>query len=219
MKRPLLPRTLRKFQNCLFRFFSSERQAAGEAMPALSRSNHRSYWATQRIKRSRQTSFISMSVSFISLLSFPKHLEFLFSEALLSRTKGTLSASTILVDSLKTLHSCHSRAPRMARPRGTSKRYSFNSNSHSLSTTVMATDMTTVFETVQEAKEFLAAKSVADKKPLRVKKSDPSRLDVVCEIQTCTFKLNVVSGHDGLFHISKSIPHSCNSVTPTLQKS
>ena len=187
-------------------------------MPALSRSNHRSYWATQRIKRSRQTSFISTSVSFVSCYPFPS-ISSLFRDALLSRTKGTLSASTTFVDSLKTLHSCHSRAPRMARPRGTSKRYSFNSNSHSLTTTVMATDMTTTFETLQEAKEFLAAKSVADKKPLRVKKSDPSRLDVVCEIQTCTFKLNVVSGHDGLFHISKSIPHSCNSVTPTLQKS
>ena len=83
----------------------------------------------------------------------------------------------------------------------------------------MATDMMTVFETLQEAKEFLAAKSVADKKPFRVKKSDPSRLDVVCEIQTCTFQLNIVSDHEGLFHISKSIPHSCNSVNPTLKKS
>ena len=80
-------------------------------------------------------------------------------------------------------------------------------------------EATTTFKTLQDAKEYLAARSIVEKKPFRVKKSDPTRLDVVCQHPTCTFQINIVSDHEGLFYISKSRPHSCNAVNPTIKKS
>ena len=73
-------------------------------------------------------------------------------------------------------------------------------------------------KSLEDTKLFIAARSVSEKKPFKVLKSDPSRFDVVCIEKFCSFKVNVAADHEGLFFISKECPHSCSSNEPTIKK-
>ena len=55
------------------------------------------------------------------------------------------------------------------------------------------------FTSKKDAKFFIADKSVREKKPFVVERSDPRRLEVVCPVEGCLFRLNVRARKDDLF--------------------
>ena len=59
--------------------------------------------------------------------------------------------------------------------------------------------------------------SVKDKKPFRVTKSNQERFVVCCREESCTYKVSIRLHKDGLFHVVKYVPHSCQSIFPTIK--
>ena len=65
------------------------------------------------------------------------------------------------------------------------------------------------FGSKREAKLYVAEKSVAEKKPFRVVRSDSERFEVVCPEKGCLFKLNIRVQKDVHFHVTRSShPHT-----------
>ena len=75
------------------------------------------------------------------------------------------------------------------------------------------------FTTKKDAKFLIADKSIREKKPFVVERSDSRRLEVVCPVQGCLFRLNIRARKD-TFHVTKSLhEHTCESMAPTVKMS
>ena len=78
----------------------------------------------------------------------------------------------------------------------------------------------TAFESKYAAKLFVSAKSVREKKPFSFERSDHQRIEVVCPVQGCMYKMHFRLRKDGMFHITKArCEHTCDSFVPTLTRS
>ena len=79
---------------------------------------------------------------------------------------------------------------------------------------------TTAFESKRAVKLYIAGKSVREKKPFSIERSDSQRCDVVCPVDGCLYKINIRLRKDGMYHITKtSCEHTCDSFSPTLKRS
>ena len=65
---------------------------------------------------------------------------------------------------------------------------------------------------------FIYDKSVDEKKPFIVSKSEHRRYTVVCPHDYCTFKVSFYQRIDGVFYITKSWPHTCDSLSPAKRR-
>ena len=78
---------------------------------------------------------------------------------------------------------------------------------------------TTSFNTKRDAKLYVAEKSVREKKPFKLFRSDSERFEVVCPVDGCAFRLNIRAQKDNHFHITKmNHAHTCCSFTPTITR-
>ena len=76
-----------------------------------------------------------------------------------------------------------------------------------------------VFHSKKQLKAFVCAKSVADKKPFRVLKSDSIKYVVVCTVEGCKFHMSLAKNVDDIFHLVHAEKHDCDSVLPTIKRS
>ena len=75
------------------------------------------------------------------------------------------------------------------------------------------------FDTKHEAKLFVAEKSIREKKPFKVVRSDARRFEIVCPVEGCAYKLNIRARKDDKFYVTKKgRGHTCRSVSPTIKK-
>ena len=72
--------------------------------------------------------------------------------------------------------------------------------------------------TKEDVKLFICDKSVREKKPFIVSKSEHRRYTVVCPHDYCTFKMSFYQRIDGVFYITKSWPHTCDSLSPAKRR-
>ena len=69
------------------------------------------------------------------------------------------------------------------------------------------------------AKMFVAEKSIKEKKPFKVSRSNPRRYEVVCVEKSCLFRLNIRAKIDDVFYITKTRhEHTCDILSPTFKK-
>ena len=76
------------------------------------------------------------------------------------------------------------------------------------------------FITKRDAKMFVAEKSIREKKPFVVDRSDTRRYEVVCPVKGCLFRISIRARKDDRFHVTKALhEHTCDSVAPTIKLS
>ena len=75
-----------------------------------------------------------------------------------------------------------------------------------------------MFASKKDVKLFVCSKSVADKKPFVVERSNSKRHIVTCKADCCSFRMSFFKRADGLFHLVEERPHSCNCLKPTVKK-
>ena len=75
-----------------------------------------------------------------------------------------------------------------------------------------------MFPNKRQVKLYVCSKSVEDKKPFAVVKTDPSRYQVRCTQRGCSFKRSFFKQLDGQFHVAEEREHSCDSVFPTVKR-
>ena len=70
----------------------------------------------------------------------------------------------------------------------------------------------------EDVKIFVAEKSVREKKPFTVVKSEHRRFVAICPNDNCQFRLCFFQRIDGCFHVSEERPHTCKDVFPTIRR-
>ena len=63
-----------------------------------------------------------------------------------------------------------------------------------------------------DVKLFVCDKCVREKKPFIDSKIEHGRYTVVCPHDYCTFKMSFYQRIDGVFHITKDCPRTCDSL-------
>ena len=72
--------------------------------------------------------------------------------------------------------------------------------------------------TKEDVKLFISEKSVREKNPFTVVKSEHRRFAAVCPNNHCQFKMCFFQRLDGCFHVSDQKPHTCKDVFPTIKR-
>ena len=75
-----------------------------------------------------------------------------------------------------------------------------------------------MFDTKTDVQLHVCFKSVKEKKPFKVVRSDSERYVVCCPVGTCHFAMNFYKRMDGRFHLTRDVRHACNSLIPSLKR-
>ena len=75
-----------------------------------------------------------------------------------------------------------------------------------------------VFPSKKAVHLYVCDKSVTDKKPFSVDKSDSTRLVFKCTKDQCPFKLTFRVIDDGCFPLVEERQHECDSLFPTIKR-
>ena len=82
----------------------------------------------------------------------------------------------------------------------------------------MAQDVPLRLQTKQDVLIYVSQKSVQEKRPFKIQKSEPNRFCVVCTVTGCPFYILFKNNIDGWSPIRKSKEHSCVPSLPTVKK-
>ena len=75
-----------------------------------------------------------------------------------------------------------------------------------------------VFASKRDARLFICEKSIINKKPFTIDKSDTDRLLVKCPKQQCPFKMIFRGTNEGVFHLVEEQQHECDALLPTIKR-
>ena len=75
-----------------------------------------------------------------------------------------------------------------------------------------------VFHSKDEVKRFVQEKSVTEKKPFKIHKTEPKRFVVKCPNDGCPFKLFFSGNDGGVFELVEETKHACQSNIPTIKR-
>ena len=77
-----------------------------------------------------------------------------------------------------------------------------------------------MFPTKKAVTLFVCDKSVQEKKPFTIARSEKKRLVVTCPEPKCMFRMSFFKQADGHFHqVGEARTHSCDAVLPTVKRS
>ena len=75
-----------------------------------------------------------------------------------------------------------------------------------------------MFPSKKDVQLHVCSKSVQEKKPFKVVRSDAERYVVCCPVDSCDFSMCFYKRMAGLFHLIRDVGHTCNSLIPSLKR-